>query len=298
LSLQKKVVESFLFYFDAEIYLKRKNEYNKHRMSDSEYILNVKTVQTSAIKTLFETLKEVLVDVCIEFRSDSIKILSIDSSETAIVHMKLLSKEFEYYEINSPSVSIGINSAMFFKLIKSVNNSETISFYVKKSDDTKLGICIENSDKNSVTHFSLMLLDYKQRIFPFQDLEFNSVINMPSADFQKILRDMNNLSTDFIEIKSVQEQLILSCKGRLVDRKTTLGNNRRGFNFVKSGDEDEIIQGFFNIKFLLLFTKATNLCQTVSIYLKNDFPIILEYSVGSLGVIKFLLSPVKKAELN
>lgn len=266
-------------------------------MEEGEYILNVKTVQTSAIKTLFETLKEVLVDVCIEFNKDSVKILSIDTTETAVVHMKLLSKEFEYYEVNSQSVSVGINSAMFFKLIKSVNNSETISFYIKRDDDTKLGICIENSEKNSVTHFSLMLLDYKQRVFPFQDLEFNSVINMPSADFQKILRDMNNLSMDFIEIKSIQEQLILSCKGRLVDRKTILGNNRKGFNFVKSGNDDEIVQGIFNIKFLLLFTKATNLCQTVSLYLKNDFPIILEYSVGSLGVIKFLLSPVKEIDL-
>ena len=265
-------------------------------MIDQEYILKVKTVQTSAIKTLFETLKEVLVDVSIEFNKDNVKIMSMDSSETAIVHMKLFANEFEYYEINKPSVSVGINSAMFFKLIKTVSNSETISFYVRSDDETKLGICIENSEKNCVTNYSLMLLDYNQRHFSFQDLEFNSVINMPSADFQKILRDMNNLSTDYIEIKSIQEQLILSCKGRLVDRKTILGNNNKGFNFVKSCEADDIIQGYFNIKFLLLFTKATNLCQTVSIYLRNNFPIVLEYSVGSLGKIKFLLSPVNITE--
>jgi proliferating cell nuclear antigen len=258
----------------------------------SEHTLFVKTVQTSAIKVLFETLKEILVDVSIEFTKEHVKIMSIDSSETAIVHMKLLACEFEYYEINKPSVSVGINSAMFFKLIKSISNSETISFYIKIEDETKLGISIENSEKNSITNYSLSLLDYVQKPFPFEDPEFQSVITMPSSDFQKILRDMNNLSSDYIEIKSVGEQLILHCKGRLVDRKTILGNNKKGFNFTKTSDNEEIIQGYFNIKFLLLFTKATNLSQSVCIYLKNNFPIILEYSVGSLGKIKFLLSPV------
>ena len=37
---------------------------------------------------------------------------------------------------------------------------------------------------------------------------------MPSSDFQKICRDMHNLS-DAIEIKSVGQQLYFSCKGTL-----------------------------------------------------------------------------------
>ncbi len=258
----------------------------------TEYILNVKTVQVGAIKILFETLKEILVDVSLDFSKECVKIMSIDSSETAIVYMKLLAEEFEFYDIARQNIQVGINTAMFFKLIKSINNSETISFFIKKDQDTILDIVIENSDKNSVTNYSLTLLDYKQKPFPFQDIEFESVITMPSSDFQKILRDMNNISTDFIEVKSIGEQFILSCKGRLVDRRTVLGNNKKGFNFVKSTPTEEIIQGYYNIKFLLLFTKATNLSQSVSIYLKNNFPIILEYSVGSLGKIKFLLSPV------
>ena len=34
-----------------------------------------------------------------------------------------------------------------------------------------------------------------------------------------------------------------------------------------------------------------SLCQSIKIYLKNDYPIIIEYSVASLGTIKLCLAP-------
>jgi len=40
-----------------------------------------------------------------------------------------------------------------------------------------------------------------------------------------------------------------------------------------------------------MFTKCTNLNNVVEVYLKNNFPIILKYSVASLGEIKLCLAP-------
>jgi proliferating cell nuclear antigen len=46
----------------------------------------------------------------------------------------------------------------------------------------------------------------------------------------------------------------------------------------------------FSLKYLTIFTKCTNLCSNVEIYLKNSYPIILRYSIASLGEIKLCLS--------
>ncbi len=40
-----------------------------------------------------------------------------------------------------------------------------------------------------------------------------------------------------------------------------------------------------------MFSKCTNLCQNIEIYLKNDYPIIIKYSVANLGEVKFCLAP-------
>ena len=57
---------------------------------------------------------------------------------------------------------------------------------------------------------------------------------------------------------------------------------------------DEIIQGTYGLKNLTLFTKCTNLCSTIELYLKNDFPLIIKYQVASLGYIQLALCPIAK----
>jgi len=61
-------------------------------------------------------------------------------------------------------------------------------------------------------------------------------------------------------------------------------------NIIDAQNEDEIIQGNFNLKFLTLFTKCSSLSRTIQLHLQNDFPLIIEYN-HLLGNIKFCLVP-------
>ena len=70
-----------------------------------------------------------------------------------------------------------------------------------------------------------------------------------------------------------------------------LESTNGGMAVVSNEDDIEIVQGVFSLKYLTLFTKCTNLCQTIQVYLKNDYPLIVCYSVGSLGEIKMCLAP-------
>ena len=49
--------------------------------------------------------------------------------------------------------------------------------------------------------------------------------------------------------------------------------------------------GLYNIKYIQLFTKSTNLCGTVEIYLKTGYPLTILYNVANLGQIKDCLAP-------
>ena len=51
------------------------------------------------------------------------------------------------------------------------------------------------------------------------------------------------------------------------------------------------MQGLFSLKHLLLFTKCTNLSNSIEIFIKNDYPMIIRYGVANLGEIKRCLSP-------
>ena len=61
----------------------------------SEYTVYFKTVQSSAIRTLVEALKEVLNDVNMTFHENGIKIMAMDGTKVALVHLKLVASSFE-----------------------------------------------------------------------------------------------------------------------------------------------------------------------------------------------------------
>lgn len=252
------------------------------------YCLEIRTVQSSAFKILVEALKELLVDTCIEFDETGLKVISMDNSHVVLVHLKLESNKFEYYFCEN-KLSIGVNMLNLFKLVRTINSNDTLTLFIEKNDLNHIGIKIENGEKNQKTVYKLNLLDLNNPNITIDPAEFNSQINLPSVDFQKIIRDMNQLA-EYVEIKNINNQLILSCNGEFCSQETILMDNE-GISCISNKNSDEIVQGVFSLKYLVLFTKCTNLCSTVELYLKNDYPLICLWRVASLGEIRLCLAP-------
>lgn len=255
------------------------------------YALEIKTVQSSVFKILIEALKEILTDTVVEINDNGLKIVALDNTHVILIHLHMDADKFEHYHCEAPR-KIGINMLNFYKIIKTINSNDTLTLFMKRNDHNHLGIEIENREKNSRTTYKLNLLDLDNTKLEIPAASFNSVITLPSTDFQKLCRDMHNLA-EFVEIKTINKELILTCKGDFCSQETVM---RDSDNVTVEHEKSsmDIVQGVFNLKFLCLFTKATNLSKMVELYLKNDYPLIVRYSVASLGEIKMCLAPQSK----
>ena len=251
--------------------------------------LEIKTSQTNAFKQLMEALKEILTDANIEFTPSGMKLVAMDSSKTVLVHLKLIEEKFETYNCNNTHI-VGVNLSNLHKLIKMGTNQDTLELFINNNDQNNLGIRFANSQKNFRTTLKMKMMDIDEQKIEIPPAEFDSIITMPSVDFQKICRDCSNL-TDVIEIKSVGTQLIFTGKGGYAEYETVIGETDEGVNFTKTNDISKIIQGFYNLKHLTMFTKCTGLCNNIEIYMKNNFPIVISYGVGNLGKLKLALAP-------
>jgi proliferating cell nuclear antigen len=253
------------------------------------YHLNIKTEQSGAFRILVESLKEILTEGNFIFDESGVKLMAMDSTRTVLIHMKLNAENFEYYHCPQKKV-VGVNMLNLFKLIKTMNNSETLNLFIEKSNENKLGILIANSEKNTQTIYKLNLLDINEEDIHIPPAEFETELSLPSGDFQKIIRDMVNIGEN-IEIKSIENQLILNCEGDFASQQTVLGETNNGLKFNQVPPSEFPIQGIYSLKYLVLFTKCTNLCHQIHIYIKNDYPLIIKYAVASLGSIKLCLAP-------
>ena len=261
------------------------------------HCLELRTVQAVAFKVLVEALKDLLTDTCIEFDASGMRVVTMDTSHVVLVHLQLGAPRFELYHCPG-RLCIGVNMLNLHKLIKTINNSDTLTLFVDSADMNHLCIKIENSEKNSRTTYKLNLLDLDHHNITVDPTDFAGVVTLPCTDFQKICRDMNNLA-DHMEIKSIGNQLMFSCRGDFCCQETVIcdpatsvpGGAEAGAGAPEVDPSGDIVQGVFSLKHLVMFTKCTNLCQTMELYLKNDYPLIVKYDVSSLGSIRLALAP-------
>jgi len=258
-------------------------------VSSKNYVFNIQTVQSNAFRVLIEALKDILTDCNFIIDETGIKLIATDSSHNVLIHMKLHSENFDFYECKSKTI-IGVNMTNMFKLIKTMGNSDILTLFLEQNNQNTLGIQINNKEKNSQTIYKLNLLDISNENITIPPATFETELSLPSSDFQKIIRDMTNIG-DLIEIKSVGSELILNCCGDFASQETCLCETNNGLQFTQSAAPETPIQGIFSLKYLLLFTKCTNMCNQIRIYIKNDYPLVITYSVANLGDIKLCLAP-------
>jgi proliferating cell nuclear antigen len=254
-------------------------------------LFEIRTVQSSAFRTLIEALKEILTEANIEFDPSGIKVIDVDETHTVLTYLRLYADRFEYFYCPVKYV-LGINMIYLFKLIKTLSNNDSLTLFLPANNPNKLGIRAENAEKGTTNTWMMKLFDTNVENIEFPNISFTSIIHMPSADFQKICRDFNALA-EKLEITSSNSDLIFRCVGDFVDGETIIMSNSQGGIEVER-NTNEIVQGVFELKYLVLFTKCTNLCTSTQIHLRNDYPLVSRYMVANLGEVRLVLAPQKQ----
>lgn len=260
-------------------------------MEDPNVLFHIRTVQGSVMKSLMDVLKEILHDVSITFDPTGIKISAMDGAKVSLVHMKLNAESFEEYKCDN-SYELGINVSNMFKLLRSAGSHDSILFRYLKSDPHVLEISISNFEKNSLTKFNLKLIEIDSAIIEINDLEFDTIISIPSNYFQRLCRDMGEL-TDSMYIEK-KDGVVSFCSDytSLTDfafQKTTLGESDTGkITTIEEAD----YSNKFSLKYLTGFAKASGLSSVTELYMKSSFPLVLKYSIGSIGSLKFVIAPI------
>ena len=215
-------------------------------------VLELKTVQANPFRILIEALKEFLTDVNIEFIKPSstneggLSIIALNNSSSILVHLKLFAKNFDEFNCKNEQINIGVNMTYLFKLIKTINNTDILTLFLDDSDINKLGIKIENSDKNYISTYKLNLMDLDKTIYSIPPTDFTTIITMSTHEFHKICKDLSIIS-DTVEIKSYKKKLIFTATGDIASNEVICGETNNGLKIISKNDS-EIIQGVYDLK--------------------------------------------------
>jgi len=272
-------------------------------------ILELKTTQAASIKIVTDAINSLLTDANFDFypyhinnTSDQDKntiggvvLKEVNKTGKILVYMRLDADKFDVYKYNyhKEKLTLGIDIGNMLKCLKCMNHFDTMTWIVDDEDINKLIIVLESTERKEKKTFKLNLMDIEEETYDITPIQFPYSITLPSQDFHKYCKDMVS-STDKIEIKATSNKLVFSGKGEIGNIEFEVGETNGGLSIVSTtSNSNEIVQGLFELKFLLIFTKCSNLCNQVTLFLKNDYPIIVTYQIATIGEIKLVLSPSK-----
>lgn len=272
-------------------------------------ILELKTTQTGPIKIVTDAINSLLTDANFDFYpyyiedddSDTNKqktiggvvLKEVNKTGKTLVYMRLDADKFDVYKYNyhRKKLTLGIDIGNLLKCLKCMSHFDTMTWLVDDEDMNKLVVILESSERREKKTFKINLIDIEEEAYDIEPIPFPYEVTLPSQDFHKYCKDMT-ATTDKIEIKVTNNKLIFSGKGEIGNVEFEVGQTNGGLSIISDTENtNEIVQGVFDLKFLLIFTKCTNLHPIVKLNLKNDYPIIVTYPVAALGEIKLVLSP-------
>lgn len=259
-------------------------------------MLEVITDQSYAIKTLFSVLKNIIPTANIEFVSDGaiyLKINEINSDKTLLVNVKLDGGNFSKFVCNQSNVTCGVDLNMFYNQLKDIQKNSTLKLSMDQSNKHLLNLKANNSS-GGICESSITNLDYlPKNNINIPKTTYDVLIKMDSKSFHKQFSEMYTFA-EYVEIEYDDGIITFTCNREGSTKKITFSENTSQFSY--SNPHSKHVYGIFELKPLVLLSKLGPLCNTVDIYMKNDFPITIKYTVGTLGRAYFLLTPIDSKE--
>lgn len=225
-----------------------------------------------------------------------IRIVRLTEDKSILIKLNLYAEFFEYFRCDEPKITIGVDMLQFHALLKTINDNNAIMMYMNKDNRSALYIRAinENEDSNEETDIEVYLLDIPNQDIRIPVTKFQNWIIMAGDKFNNICKHLHNNST-YVEIASVNNQI--QFKGYSEGGKITLTYRDTKFS-PNDKSKTKIVQGVYELKHLLSFSKCNKLCDELNIYLKNDFPLVLVLAVANLGKMYVFMTPVEHPNNN
>lgn len=222
-----------------------------------------------------------------------VRILRLTEDKSILIKLNLDAINFEYFRCDEPKITIGVDMHNLQALLKMIDDNYPIILYMNRDNRSTLYIrSLNENDKSSEeTDIEIFLMDIANPEMPIPQTEFQNKITIATDKFHNICKHLNNNSV-YVDIKSINNEILF--KGQNEGGKVTMSYKDINEAGTKKKDKpDQVVQGLYELRNLMGFSKCNKLCNTIDIYLKNDFPLVLVISVATLGKMYVFLSPIE-----
>lgn len=274
----------------------------------SDKAVYLQTTQIKIFKIIFDILKDILQDTTIKFyketkiiNNEEVEICGFrisDMTETICISLNITTDVTTFY-CSKNEYPIGINLKSLADFFKSAEDSNTLTLFINNTDTHLLQIETIAHSKCKKILYTLTTLDIPSRSINI-DIRYQVHILFDTEEFHKICRDMKKIGT-VLEITCTNRTIIFESKqGMQSTSKISYTHTEKGDGGVKikflNIPSNTIIRNSYDLKHLLQFSKCSNFCPKLDMYLNSEtYPLCLNYDVAGFGNLKALITPLTQS---
>lgn len=249
-------------------------------MSSPLYTFFCKTSEGYIIKTLAELLQNNIKNGCFILSRKGIILRMTDSNKKILIDIDMQADHFTQYKFKSNNImSIGLNFSHFYKMVKNIKKKDSVVLFIEEEKQTELGIKVIPKEKNRVTTSFVKIQNLQSLDIELPEGYSNSII-VPSNEYIKMIKDLNNIGGNSISISSSNNVIKFSCNSNGVySRDIMFGENE------EDDEEKDIVSQDFETEQLTRISKVAGLGTQIQIYQSPDLPILFKSNIGNLGKI-------------
>lgn len=245
----------------------------------SGYTFFCKTSEGYIIKTLAELLQNNIKNGCFVLSKKGIMLRMTDSNKKILIDIDMQADNFVQYKYKTNGImSIGLNFSHFYKMVKNIKKKDSVVLFIEEEKQTELGIKVIPKEKNRVTTSYVKIQNLQSLDIELPGGYTNSII-IPSNEYIKMIKDLNNIGGNNITISSSNNIIKFCCNSNGVySRDIMFGDN-------EDSEEKENVSQEFETEQLTRISKVSGLSTQIQIYQSTDLPILFKSNIGNLGKI-------------
>lgn len=261
-------------------------------------------IKADIFVSLFQYISKFTENMNLMFEKDRFYMQTINTSHVVILEICLPKEWFDVYEIAEGSLNIGVNTALFYKVLKKREKTQQIQIQYNGKVDDRLQfffttcnteIELENKSEDKKAKKDEDLIFDKDFEIPLIDIE-EELLSIPSMDYQAEL----SLSTDKFanligQLKDFGETLEIECSEDKITLSAHSSENGKMITRILIEDltefaieENEKIQMEFALKYLYDICLYQKISKTIEIKISKDFPMRILYPLGAEQDATFL----------
>jgi proliferating cell nuclear antigen len=139
-----------------------------------------------------EAIKDLVQDCNFDCNDSGIALQAMDNSHVALVSMLLKSDAFSPFRCDR-NIALGINLGSLTKVLRACGPEDHLTIKAEDAPDV-VNIVFESETADRISEYDIKLMDIDQEHLGIPETEYAATVTMPSAEFQRICRDLSALS--------------------------------------------------------------------------------------------------------